>query len=117
MINSFIYQLFIYCLFIAFFILNFYSPAYVKPKKDDKKIIFAWSLYDFANQPFTTLVVTFIYGAFFTKIIVADEILGTSLWSRAITISSIPSNLFNNVLKFKFSGLTPSRGEIKPPNT
>ena len=57
--------------------------------KDKKLTIFSWSLYDFANQPFTTIVVTFIYGAFFTKFIVADEILGTALWSRAITISSL----------------------------
>jgi len=57
--------------------------------KNNKLTIFSWSLYDFANQPFTTLVVTFIYGAFFTKFIVADEILGTALWSRAITISSL----------------------------
>jgi len=89
MINSFIYQFFIYFLFTTFFIFKFYRPINLKAQKDDKKTIFAWSLYDFANQPFTTLVVTFIYGAFFTKIIVADEILGTSLWSRAITISSL----------------------------
>ena len=58
-------------------------------KKDNKLTIFSWSLYDFANQPFTTLVVTFVYGTFFTKFIVSDEILGTALWSRGITISSL----------------------------
>jgi len=54
-----------------------------------KRTIFAWSMYDFANQPFTTLVVTFIYGTFFTKIIAENEIIGTALWSRAITITAL----------------------------
>ena len=54
-----------------------------------KRTIFSWSMYDFANQPFTTLVVTFIYGTFFTKVIAENEIIGTALWSRAITITAL----------------------------
>ncbi len=54
-----------------------------------KRTIFSWSMYDFANQPFTTLVVTFIYGTFFTKVIAENEIIGTALWSRGITITGI----------------------------
>lgn len=54
-----------------------------------KKTVFAWSMYDFANQPFTTLVITFIYGTFFTKVIAENEILGTTQWSRAMTITAI----------------------------
>ena len=46
-------------------------------------------MYDFANQPFTTLVVTFIYGTFFTQVIAENEIVGTMLWSRGITITAI----------------------------
>ena len=54
-----------------------------------KLTIFSWSLYDFANQPFTTLIVTFIYGTFFTKVIAENEIVGTLLWSRGITITAL----------------------------
>jgi UMF1 family MFS transporter len=46
-------------------------------------------MYDFANQPFTTLVVTFIYSTFFTKVIAENEIAGTILWSRAVTITAL----------------------------
>ena len=35
-------------------------------QRGDRKAIWAWSLYDFANSSFTTLVVTFIYGTYFT---------------------------------------------------
>ena len=51
--------------------------------------VFVWSLYDFANSAFTTLVVTFIYAAYFTKAIAENEIIGTALWSRAVSLSAI----------------------------
>ena len=54
-----------------------------------KSTVFSWSLYDFANQPFTTLVITFIYGTFFTTVIAENEISGTLLWSRGISITGI----------------------------
>lgn len=55
----------------------------------NRKEIFSWTLYDFANSAFTTLVVTFIYSTYFTKSIALDEISGTVLWSRGVTISAI----------------------------
>ena len=58
-------------------------------KSNYNRVIFSWSLYDFANQPFTTIIVTFIYSSFFVNVIAENEILGTVLWSRAITISAI----------------------------
>ena len=51
--------------------------------------VFVWSLYDFANSAFTTLVVTFIYAAYFTKAIAENEIIGTALWSRAVSLTAI----------------------------
>lgn len=57
--------------------------------KDNKKIIWSWALYDFANSAFTTLVVTFVYSTYFTKSIATDEVLGTNLWSYSISICAI----------------------------
>ena len=51
--------------------------------------IFVWSLYDFANSAFTTLVVTFIYATYFTEVIAENKIIGTALWSRAISFTAI----------------------------
>ncbi|MGA0255968.1 MAG: MFS transporter [Rhodothermales bacterium] len=51
--------------------------------------IWAWATYDFANSAFTTLVVTFVYAAFFAKGIAPDETTGTDLWSMGITISAL----------------------------
>ncbi|MDH5804945.1 MAG: MFS transporter [Gemmatimonadota bacterium] len=57
--------------------------------KDNKRTIFSWALYDWANSSFTTLVVTFIYGTYFTKTFVESEVVGTVLWSRAIGLSAL----------------------------
>ena len=59
-------------------------------KNFDKSTIFSWSMYDFANQPFSTLIVTFIYSTYFASMIVENNIeYGTLLWSRTISITAI----------------------------
>jgi UMF1 family MFS transporter len=64
----------------------------------DARSIWSWALYDFANSPFTTLVVTFIYPVYFAQAIVGDEIAGTALWSRAVTITAVLVALFSPIL-------------------
>jgi UMF1 family MFS transporter len=54
-----------------------------------RKEIVAWSLYDFANSAFTTLVVTFIFSNYFTNVVASDPTRGTILWSRAVNVSAI----------------------------
>ena len=49
----------------------------------------AWAFYDWANSAFTTLVVTFVYAAYFTAAIAPDEVTGTAQWSRAVAASGI----------------------------
>ena len=58
-----------------------------------KLSVFSWCMYDFANSSFTTLVVTFIYAAYFTKEIAADELTGTSLWSRSLSVTAVAAAL------------------------
>ncbi len=67
-------------------------------QKDDKRHIWSWAFYDFANSAFSTLVVTFIYGTFFTKSIVDNEILGTQYWSWAISFTAIVVAFFSPIL-------------------
>jgi len=67
-------------------------------KIKNRKEVFAWSIYDFANQPFTTIIVTFIYSAFFVKVIAPNEQEGTFLWSNAIAITAIVVSLLSPIL-------------------
>ena len=54
-----------------------------------KQNIFAWSLYDFANQPFSTIIVTFVYSTFFVEFIAPNDKVGTSMWTNSIAICAI----------------------------
>nr|VFJ86410.1 MAG: MFS transporter, UMF1 family [Candidatus Kentron sp. H]VFJ88283.1 MAG: MFS transporter, UMF1 family [Candidatus Kentron sp. H]VFJ95504.1 MAG: MFS transporter, UMF1 family [Candidatus Kentron sp. H] len=54
-----------------------------------RKAIYAWAGYDWANSAFTTLVVTFVYSAYFTRAIAPDPVSGTVLWSRAVAVSGL----------------------------
>ena len=57
--------------------------------KNYKRTIFTWSLYDFANLPFPTIIITFIYSIFFTGYIADGYENADSMWLYAISISSI----------------------------
>src|SRR5262249_11205531 len=70
----------------------------LNPKIGGARAVWSWALYDFANSPFTTLVVTFIYATYFAKGIVGDEIRGTELWSHAVSITAIVVALGSPVL-------------------
>lgn len=59
------------------------------PTPYNRATVWAWSLYDFANSAFTTLVVTFVYAAYFTRGIAENEVSGTVLWSRAVAATAI----------------------------
>ena len=54
-----------------------------------RRAIWSWALFDFANSPFTTLVVTFLYSQYFVRAIAPDPIRGTLLWSRGVTITAL----------------------------
>ncbi|MDB9992116.1 MFS transporter [Amylibacter sp.] len=44
------------------------------------KKVWAWMLYDWAAQPYSTLLITFIFAPYFASVVVGDPILGQSLW-------------------------------------
>ena len=67
-------------------------------KIKNRKEILAWSLYDFANQPFTTIIVTFIYSSFFVKEIANNEQAGTAMWANTIALTAIIVSLLSPIL-------------------
>ncbi|MEE2700363.1 MAG: MFS transporter [Bacteroidota bacterium] len=67
-------------------------------KIKNRKSVLAWSLYDFANQPFTTIIVTFIYSAFFVEVIAPDPQVGTTMWANAVSITAIIVSVLSPIL-------------------
>ena len=50
---------------------------------------FSWALYDWANSPFATLIVTFIFPTYFQAGIVKNGVHGQALWGYAIAGSGL----------------------------
>ena len=62
----------------------------IRTSKAGRREIFGWSMFDFANQAFTLLIITVIFGDLYTRIIVGDAPdyrLGNLLWSLALCLS------------------------------
>lgn len=62
----------------------------IRTAKAGRREIFGWSMFDFANQAYTLLIITVIFGDLYTRIVVGDSPdyrLGNLLWSLALCLS------------------------------
>lgn len=57
--------------------------------KVSAKGIWGWMLFDWAAQPFFTVVTTFIFGPYFVSRLTADPVSAQTMWSNMATISSV----------------------------
>jgi UMF1 family MFS transporter len=55
----------------------------------NKKSIWGWFFYDWASQPYHTLLITFFFAPYFANFVAADKVQGTAYWSLMLTISGI----------------------------
>ncbi len=49
----------------------------------------SWALFDWAAQPFYTLVLTFLFAPYFANHVVGDPVLGQSYWGYATAIAGL----------------------------
>ena len=49
--------------------------------------VWAWSMYDFANSAYTTVVVTAVFGAYFVGVVANGEAWATFAWTAALSVS------------------------------
>lgn len=57
-----------------------------------------WVLFDWATQPFYTLVVTFLFGPYFVNGFIRDPALGATLWAYATGGAELVAALLAPVL-------------------
>ncbi len=57
-----------------------------------------WILFDWASQPYYTLVVTFLFAPYFVNGFIGDPALGSTLWAYAIGIAELIAALMAPVL-------------------
>ena len=57
--------------------------------KVGKKAIWGWMAYDWAAQPFHTLLVTFIFAPYFASAVASDPVTGQAMWGYTTAIAGI----------------------------
>jgi len=85
------------------------APKENHPKARTKGLI-SWSLYDWANQSFPTVIQTFIFAAYFTRRIAENETVGSAQWGNALSIAGLIVALGGPVL----GAVADQRGRRKP---
>ena len=63
-----------------------------------KREIFGWCCYDFANSAFITVVVTVVYGPYFTGVVAAGWAGANTLWSVILAASQVVVMVFGPAL-------------------
>jgi MFS transporter, UMF1 family len=59
------------------------------PQTSNKAGLFSWAMFDWANSAFATVIQTFVFAAYFTRRVSADEALASAQWGYAISIAGL----------------------------
>ena len=73
-------------------------PRSASPAGVSRRGIWGWMLFDWAAQPFFTVVVTFVFGPYFVARLTEDPVSAQAAWGNMATISSIAIALLSPVL-------------------
>ena len=65
------------------------DAAPTDPPPAGKRAQFAWCLYDWANSGFPTVIVTFVFAAYFSRAVAENTIQGTAAWGQALAVSGV----------------------------
>ena len=63
-----------------------------------RREIFGWCCYDFANSAFITVVITVIFGPYFTGVVAAGNAAANTLWSVILAVSQAVVIVFGPAL-------------------
>ena len=78
--------------------------------REDWRGRWSWALYDWANSPFTTLVITFVFSTYFQQAVVKEAVEGQALWGYAVAASGLVIAILAPVL----GAIADARGRRKP---
>ncbi len=55
----------------------------------DKRGRWGWMLFDWASQPYHTLIITFIFAPYFASTVVPDPVIGQEMWGWAAAVGGV----------------------------
>ncbi|MEM8741533.1 MAG: MFS transporter [Pseudomonadota bacterium] len=67
-------------------------------KKVAPRAIWGWMMFDWASQPYFTLLLTFIFAPYFTSAVAPDEVSGQVMWANMQWMAAVPIALLAPVL-------------------
>lgn len=68
------------------------------PRRPDRRAVFSWCLFDWANNSYPTVVTTFIFAAYFTRAVAETPEQGTFLWGQTTGMAGLIVALTGPVL-------------------
>jgi MFS transporter, UMF1 family len=84
--------------------------ADLRPKYPPRAAVISWIFFDWAAQPYFTLITTFVFAPYFATHVAADPASGQSLWGFATAASGLVIALMSPVL----GAIADASGRRKP---
>jgi UMF1 family MFS transporter len=75
-----------------------------------RRALAGWVLFDWANQPFFTLIATFVFAPYFASSVVSDAVSGQALWGYSTAAAGLVLAMLSPVL----GGIADATGPKKP---
>lgn len=86
------------------------SSVPAPPPPPPRRALFSWCFFDWANSAFPTVIVTFVFAAYFAKGVAANPTEGTTLWGTALSLSGLAIAIASPI----FGAIADRRGARKP---
>ena len=65
------------------------TPAVPVVKMAPRRALAGWVMFEWATQPFYTLIVTFLFGPYFVNVVVGEKAYGQELWGYAAAAAGV----------------------------
>lgn len=60
-----------------------------RSRSSSRSVMLSWASYDWASSGFAVVIQTFVFAAYFTRQVAADETVGTHLWGNTLGIAGL----------------------------
>lgn len=79
----------------------------------NRKVLFSWAAYDWANSAITTIVFTFVFSIYFARSVYGNEIDGSAAWAFAQGCAGVAIALLSPVVGAAMDRYGPRKGALK----
>lgn len=86
------------------------TPAPASYAPENKRALWSWALYDWANSAFFAIILTFVFAQYFSVSVMEDKVAGTEAWGNIVGIAG----LFVAILGPVLGAIADQSGRRKP---